>query len=227
MVTLFTENEYNNSKSCDLLLCECQFCFIAFGVQKKMIKFELKHKRNRHIYCSDPCYYKSLSKDSQRFNCTNCNVEFYRKPHQNRKNCSGNFFCCRSCSVSYNNKHKSHGTRRSKLEIWIEAELTKLYPDLTILFNKKDIIDSELDIYFPTLNFAVELNGIFHYEPIYGINKLNQIIENDKSKTKLCHEKKIDLCIIDVSQQKYTKPSTSKKYLDIITNIVKDRLLIS
>ena len=86
---------------------------------------------------------------------------------------------------------------------------------------------SELDIYFPTLNFAVELNGIFHYEPIYGIDKLNQVIENDKSKTKMCHDNKIDLCIIDVSQQKYVKPSNSKKYLDIITNIIKERMSIS
>ena len=71
------------------------------------------------------------------------------------------------------------------------------------------------------------MNGIFHYEPIYGINKLNQIQENDKSKTKLCHDLKIDLCIIDVSQQKYFTISTSQKYLDIITNIINERLLIS
>lgn len=227
MVTLFTENEYNNSKSTDLLLCECQFCFKSFGVQKKMIKFELKHKRTRHIYCSDSCFYKSLSSNNEKFTCLNCKSEFHRKPYQNKKDCSGNFFCNRSCAVSYNNKHKSYGIRRSKLEIWLESELTILYPDLPIHFNRKDTINSELDIYFPTLNFAVELNGIFHYEPIYGIDKLNQVIENDKSKTKMCHDNKIDLCIIDVSQQKYVKPSTSKKYLDIITNIIKERMSIS
>lgn len=227
MVTLFTENEFNVAKSTDLLLCECQLCFKPFGVEKKMIKYELKHKRNRHIYCSDSCYYKSISIDIQKLTCLNCKIEFDRKPYQNKKDCSGNFFCSLSCSASYNNKHKSFGVRRSKLETWIESELTKLYPDLPIYFNKKDIINSELDIYFPTLNFAVELNGVFHYEPIYGVDKLNKVVENDKSKTKLCHEKKIDLCIIDVSQQKYVKPSTSKKYLDIITNIIKERLLIS
>lgn len=227
MVTLFTETEYNNAKSTNLLLCECRSCFKSFGVQKKMIKYELRHKRNRHIYCSDNCYYKSMSVESEKLICLNCNITFDRKPSQNKKDCSGNFFCNSSCAAIYNNKHKSFGTRRSKLEVWIEEQLNKIYPNLIIHYNKKDTINSELDIYFPTLNLAVELNGIFHYEPIYGINKLNQIIENDKSKSKLCHENKIDLCIIDVSQQKYVKPSISKKYLDIITNIVNERLLIS
>ncbi len=35
---------------------------------------------------------------------------------------------------------------------------------------------------------------------------------------------KIDLCIINTSQQKYINPSTSKKYLDIIVNIIDERL---
>lgn len=61
-------------------------------------------------------------------------------------------------------------------------------------------------------------------KPIYGIDKLNQIKENDESKTKACHEAKIDLCIIDTSGQTYVKPSTSQKYLDIINNIIKERL---
>jgi len=43
-----------------------------------------------------------------------------------------------------------------------------LYPDLVIHFNKKDAINSELDIYIPSLKLAFELNGIFHYEPIFG-----------------------------------------------------------
>ena len=74
---------------------------------------------------------------------------------------------------------------------------------------------------------AFELNGIFHYEPIYGNDKLTKIQENDVSKSKACHEHKIDLCIIDTSQQKYVKPSTSQKYLIIIINIINERLLTS
>jgi hypothetical protein len=228
MKTLFTEEEYNNSKSSDKLLCECLLCQKSFGVTKSLITYELKHNRNRHIYCSDECYY--LSRKTSSLNntpCSNCGVSFERKPSEIDKSKSGNIFCSQSCSATFNNKTKTHGNRRSKLEIWLEDEITKLYPNLQIDFNKKDTIGSELDIFIPSLNIAFELNGIFHYEPIYGVNKLNQIQENDKSKTKICHELKIDLCIIDVSQQKYFTLSTSQKYLDIITNIINERLSIS
>jgi hypothetical protein len=227
MKTLFTEEEYKNSKSTNKLPCECLLCKKSFGVEKKLITFELKHNRNRHIYCSDECYYNSRKVLPNTLKCKNCNLEFERLESSNKKVNSGNFFCSQSCSTTFNNKNKTHGNRRSKLEIWLENQLKVIYPKLPIDFNKKNTIGSELDIYFPTINFAVELNGIFHYEPIYGIDKLNKIQENDKSKTKLCHDLKIDLCIIDVSEQKYVKPSTSKKYLDIITNIVNERLLIS
>ena len=89
-----------------------------------------------------------------------------------------NNFCSRSCSATFNNKNKTYGTRRSKLEVFLEKELIKLYPDLLFHFNRKDTINSELDIYIPSLKLAFELNGIFHYEPIYGDNKLSPL---DKS----------------------------------------------
>jgi len=227
MKTLYTEEEYKKTKSTGFLLCECQLCEKSFDVMKKLITYELKHNRNRHIYCSDECYYSSRKVSPIIFNCKNCNCDFERKESSNKKDNSGQFFCSQSCSATFNNKNKTHGNRRSKLEIWLEEQITNLYPNLQIDFNKKDTIGSELDIFIPSLNIAIELNGIFHYEPIYGINKLNKIQENDKSKTKLCHDLKIDLCIIDVSQQKYFTSSTSQKYLDIITNIINERLLIS
>ena len=36
---------------------------------------------------------------------------------------------------------------RSKLEKWLEEQLIKMYPNLEIHFNRKDAINSELDIY--------------------------------------------------------------------------------
>ena len=61
------------------------------------------------------------------------------------------------------------------------------------------------------------------HEPIYGVGKLGQIQENDASKSKACHDAKIDLCIIDTSSQKYFRPKTSHKYLSIITKIIDNR----
>ena len=132
-------------------------------------------------------------------------------------------FCNRSCAATYNNRNKTTGTRRSKLEKWLEEQLTELYKDLDIHFNRKDAIGSELDIYIPSLNLAFELNGIFHYEPIYGVDKLQQIKENDVSKSKSCHDAQIDFCVIDTSDQKYFKPKTAQKYLDIILKVINER----
>ena len=155
-------------------------------------------------------------------NCKNCDFKF-EKSYSDRKK-TPNHFCSHSCTATYNNKNKTTGYRRSKLEVWLEEQLTNLYPSLPIDYNKKTAIGSELDIYIPTLNLAIEINGIFHYEPIYGVDKLNKVQHNDKSKSLSCHESKIDLCIIDSSSQKYVKPSTSKKYLDIITKIINERI---
>jgi hypothetical protein len=184
-------------------------------------KFETKVKSKK--FCSKECLSKSKIKTLIDVECENCNTTFQKtKTEANRSN---KHFCSRSCSASYNNKNKTKGNRRSKLEIWVEEQLTQLYPNLPIDFNKKNAIGSELDVYIPSLNIAFELNGLFHYEPIFGVNKLNQIQENDKNKFQKCYENKIDLCIIDVSKQTYFKPSTSQKYLDVIINIVNERLI--
>jgi len=104
--------------------------------------------------------------------------------------------------------------------MYLEKQLTILYPTINILYNDNSAIGSELDIYIPSLNIAFELNGIFHYEPIFGIDKLKKIQYNDSNKFMKCHENSINLCIIDTSYQKQFKESTSQKYLDIITTII-------
>ena len=224
MKTLYTQKEFNSSNSTDKLPCKCYFCNKTFYIKKGYIKHEIKSNKGEVKYCSKTCKTEDR-KTIQTINCTNCNKQFEKLPNQIKK--SKNHFCSHSCNASYNNKHKSHGTRRSKIEVWLEEQLIQLYPNLPIDFNKKSAIDSELDIYIPSLNIAIELNGIFHYEPIYGVDKLNKIQENDISKSKACHDAKIDLCTIDTSGQKYFKESTSKKYIDIINNIIKERLSIS
>jgi hypothetical protein len=134
-------------------------------------------------------------------------------------------FCSKSCSAKYNNKHKTKGSRRSKLEVWVESKLTELYPNLIIDYNKIDSLEMELDIYVPSLKLAFELNGIFHYEPIFGDKKLQNIQRNDTNKFEKCQQLGISLCIIDVSKQKYFKEKTSIPFLDIILLIINQKLL--
>lgn len=222
MKSLYTDLDYKQAKPNDNLFCECYQCNKPFTQTKHEIQRCINPNNKRTgKYCSKKCE-TSSKLTTEKISCTNCSVLFERRAKLIRTN----NFCSLSCSVSYNNKNKKHGNRRSKLEKWIEEQLLALYPNLDIHFNRKDTINSELDIYIPSLNLAFELNGIFHYEPIYGINKLGQIQSNDISKSKACIDARIDICIIDTSGQSYFKPSTSQKYLDIINDIIKKRVLI-
>lgn len=174
-------------------------------------------------YCSKECQiFARGRKIPLDVNCLCCNKEFKKQGRRAEK--SPNHFCSRSCSVTFNNQNKTHGNRRSKLEIWLETELPKLYPNLEFHFNRKDAINSELDIYIPELKLAFELNGIFHYEPIYGPEKLSQIQNNDNRKLQACAENGIAFCIIDTSQQTHFTEKSSVKYLTIITKTINDAI---
>ena len=170
-------------------------------------------------FCSGKC--KSLyTTKSKKLNCSHCGIPFVATSVRISRSKSGKLFCSHSCSTIYKNQHKTTGIRRSKLEIWLESQLRLLYPTTTILFNDNTTINSELDIYFPELNLAVELNGIFHYEPIFGKDKLSQIQNNDSRKFQACLEQNIELMIIDTSSFKHFKEDKAKKYLDLITSVV-------
>lgn len=223
VIKKYTDKEYKKAKSTDKLKLQCLYCKQIFNKEKKHITHLLKcpRKKTSCEYCSKKCCDKNKIK-KKKMQCKHCNKNFEKRLSQIKK--TKNHFCTMSCAAIYRNTHKKYGTRRSKLEIWLEEQLPIKCPDLEFIFNGKEAIESELDIYIPSLNLAFELNGIFHYEPIFGKGKLEQTQNNDKNKFKACIDKKIDLCIIDVSQQKYVKPSTSQKYLDIIINIIQERV---
>lgn len=172
------------------------------------------YNRWKTHFCSKDCQDK-YKMTKIKVICKNCNKEFEKQ----LKRIVTNNFCSSSCAAIYNNTHKTKGTRTSKLEVWLQEQLRTLYPKEEILFNDKTAINSELDIYFPRLKLAFELNGIFHYEPIYGKEKLEQIQNNDQRKFLLCQQKGISLCVIDASKENYFKEERSKKYLDIVIDI--------
>ena len=161
-------------------------------------------------YCSISCFRKSQQKPPRY--CLECKCELINFRHYK--------FCGKSCSASYNNKNKKTGTKISKFEKYIQESLLTL--DEEILFNSKSAIGSELDIYFPKRKLAFEINGVFHYKPIYGEEKFQKILKMDALKQEKCRELGIKLIVVDSSKQHRYDEIGSKEFLDIIVKRIKD-----
>lgn len=218
-----TQEEFDNAKSISFITLKCSICNEIYQRKKKYILDNFRDNKNQlPIACSFKCIgVKKTQKYRVYIQCTNCNKNITKSLNQLNK--SGNSFCNSICAATYNNKHKTHGTRRSKLEIYLENKLQELYPNLDFIFNSKEAINSELDIYIPSLKLAFELNGIFHYEPIYGEEKLQQIKNNDAEKITKCNDLDINLVHIDTRAQKRFTEQSSQKFLDIIIEIIGSR----
>lgn len=205
-------------------ICPCLVCAIC---SQPIQKTKLQIQRNRFGSKNFTCKSKScnvscnpLVKLQIEAPCSTCGALVKRRAERKGTTKSDRVFCNQSCAAKYNNCHKTHGTKRSKLEAWIESELVKLYPNLEFHFNRKDAINSELDIYIPSLKLAFELNGIYHYEPIHGIEKLTTIQNNDSRKLQACIERGISFCTVDTSASKSFKPERDRKYLEIICRVI-------
>lgn len=220
MKPLYTKDEYENK---NILSCECYCCGDSFSVPKKEIKYEIKNNRGSLKYCSFECM--GISRRKRKIiNCKNCGSSVNKMLKEIKRN--KNNFCSKSCSATYNNKNKKYGIRRSKLESYIEDILTNKYKELEIHFNRKDTIGCELDIYLPKLKIAFEINGIFHYKPIFGEDKLLRIQENDDSKIKICKDNKISLHIINTIDQKHFNRNNSSEYIETIISIIDEHLFL-
>jgi len=193
----------------------CPTCNKVVEIEKRFFDTRKKHGA-QHAYCSHKCAYIGRIKEFPILVCPQCQLTFQSSSSRKK-------FCCQSCAATYNNMHKTKGTRVSKLEIWLQKKLTELY-DFEIKFNSKSEINSELDIYVPHLKLAFELNGPFHYEPIFGKDKLEKIQNNDERKFQACLESSIELCIIDVSKHTYFKEHTCLPFLEIITSILNKKI---
>jgi hypothetical protein len=216
MKLLTLQENFAQLKSFDLVELECSSCLKPFTKTKRVYLRAIRGVYgNSSSYCSQACAAKqrivriSLS-------CLKCNKVISKTKTQIRKN----NFCSKSCAANWNNTHKATGTRVSKLEIWLQSKLLELYPFLEFHFNRKDAINSELDIYIPSLKLAFELNGIFHYEPIFGAEKLAATQNNDERKFQACLERGIELCIIDTNSMKKFTEEKAKKFLFIVSLVI-------
>ena len=105
----------------------CTLCRKEYHRKKSLIE---KYNAGKILpFCSQSCYNSHRTK-LIKIKCVNCGGEFDRQPAQISKN----NFCSQSCSAKYNNTHKTKGNLRSKLEKYLEKQLTELYPNLEIHF---------------------------------------------------------------------------------------------
>lgn len=217
MIPLYTHEEFLSCKSRQKLALQCKHCGKTFYKEKHRIQQTNGIYTGTLDFCSKTCFCSSQDQSVSVY-CEQCGISYKKTKAEIKK--TKHHFCSRSCSCTYHNIHKTKGTRCSKLEKWLATKLPLLYPNLEFHFNRKDAINSELDIYIPSLKLAFELNGIFHYEPIFSKEKLASIQNNDNRKIQACLEKGIELCIIDTSKQTYFKDLKCIPYLKIIQDVI-------
>ena len=221
MTLLIDIKELDNYKSRELIPLKCKNCNDTFYIEKHFVQCAIKGTKELE-YCSKDCANKA--KLTRKIcECPNCQLEFYRNLNELNKG-NKKTFCSHSCKATYWNKNRKTGTNRSKLEKWLEVQLIQQYSDLKIIYNDTKTIGCELDIYIPNLKLAFELNGIFHFEPIYGLEKLTKTQIRDKQKILTSSQNGIELCVIDTTSLKYFKAENAKKFLDIITKIINSKL---
>jgi hypothetical protein len=194
----------------------CQNC--ENETAKSISRYNESIKNGWNFFCSIKCRY-SYQEKGRNFLCAWCSKSISKTPAQIRKT-KNNVFCSKSCGASYNNRHKQTGTRRSKLEYYLERELRLNFPFLNFDCNKNKPIGSELDFYFPELKLAIELNGILHYQPIYGSEKLNKIQLIDKIKADECLKAGIKLHIINVSKETHLTQKIKEKHWKTVKELV-------
>lgn len=132
--------------------------------------------------------------------CSNCNKTFF-KLYPNPK--SKHRFCCRSCQAKYANRTWNRSARFGINKSRAESDLVKIittdFPNLEIIENDRKILDGlELDVYIPSKNVAIELNGPCHYIPIFGEKELFRTQSKDIIKKIRMQEMKIHFFQINI-----------------------------
>lgn len=193
----------SNQESTHVIISPCEYC----GELVLKYKSHLVGK----IFCNRTCSGKASTLNPN-FNkkilvpCTKCGIGKKQSDLYSRKTkIPRNSFCSKHCKGTYDSTvpkgihdpSSSFIRRRSSLELFIEDKVKSYFPYIELILNNRSILlGLELDFYIPDLNLAIEVNGIVHYEAIYGDDLFTKIQEKDNRKIQLCEEKKIDLITV-------------------------------
>ena len=191
---------------------KCDYCDCVFIRKQHEIK-----RTNKHFCCNE-CRYKFQNKQVE-VECLVCQKKFMKSG--NKVKINPRHFCSKECAKNIQS-FKDWVNKRSKLEISIEEHLKTLY-SFEIRYNKTDI-GYELDIYIPCLDLAIEINGILHYEAIFGEAKLLRTQQIDKEKVERCRDRDIKLIVINVSRDGAGKKIKAQRISEV-EKIVRDRII--
>lgn len=148
-------------------------------------------KDRRNIFCSQNCFDEFQNQKTE-VECDKCGKKVWKSPSAMKER---HYFCSRECFSKY-----------AFSESFVETEFEKMIKPLGIPYERNDrttlqyLIDKrksmELDFYFPTIKFAVEINGGCHYKPIYGEDALAGQKVRDRNKRRACKRRGIILRVV-------------------------------
>ena len=151
-----------SNRTCYLLTCNQ--CGKTAYHPRYVILRSIKNKK-QHFFCNQICT-KLFQNTAKTIICETCKLPFVKFINQINK--TKHDFCGHKCAAIYHNKNKTYGSRRSKLENYLEENIRQYFEYLNVKYNDVTTINSELDIYIPSLKLAIQINGPLHFTPIYG-----------------------------------------------------------
>lgn len=230
MKMLITVDELREKSSRDLIPIECEICNDVFYKPKNVVLRGLKGTRSVSA-CGNECRKKLISKRRYlgdiTLTCVFCKKNFQRsiKVYKKWQLKNNKVSCCsRKCASKWQYENGLSKNMRSSLEKWVEEKIKERFPELKVVYNDRNTIDGELDIFIPIFNLAFELNGICHYKPIYGRDKLEKKVVKDFEKSIDCFSKQIELHVLDCREYDKLNENRDMKYIDYIFDVIKRKI---
>ena len=233
MRLLCNQHEFKKAKSTDFLPLECSRCSSTFYQRKSTVEraigyiVGLNNSRKTLEFCSPKCSDNRVTNKAEIYThvCTTCQTEF----QSDRKDSK---FCGRQCKGKHDiGRNRKISKNRSKAEAYLFNRIRHEFPEIALLANDRAFLEGglEIDIFLPELSLAIEVNGPFHYRPIYGEERLERAQHNDQLKKENLENRSVELLSLDISGPEHKSWKASKIHLEalfqnIIKPLVKGRL---